>query len=296
MRLSRLTLLFLISSGALASPAEEPVEQSIPILESTQELLGYNINRVANRLDMFFADQRADDELARSRIRVRQRYEIRERALMDSQTQFRINIRLPSLEEKFRFDYKKKPDSQSPQTEAVGKKDPNLLQEEWQFRSDVGLSVKIPPNVFVRGRARKNWQTWKVVHRFVEELAWFSDRDWEETTTFDSDLPLTENSLFRFRNIADWRITRKDFTTSHGPSILQRVSEDDALSYSITMSTLINNGVWFVTNYRLAPTWRRNLYKHWLYSDLTAGLDFPKIWSFRRTPFALVQLEALFGQ
>lgn len=272
------------------------MEQSIPILESTQELLGYNINRVANRLDMFFADQRADDELARSRIRVRQRYEIRERALMDSQTQFRINIRLPSLEEKFRFDYKKKPDTQAPQTEAVDKKDPNLLNEDWQFRSDVGLSVKIPPNVFVRGRARKNWQTWKVVHRFVEELAWFSDRDWEETTTFDSDLPLTENSLLRFRNIADWRITRKDFTTSHGPSILQRVSENDAISYSVTMSTLINNGVWFVTNYRLAPTWRHNLYKHWLYSDLTAGLDFPKIWSFRRTPFALVQLEALFGE
>lgn len=296
MKASQLTLLFLISSGVLASPAEEPVERSIPILDSTQELLGYNINRVANRLDMFFADQRADDELARSRVRVRQRYEVRERALMNSQTQFRINIRLPSLEEKFRFDYKTKPDTEVPQTEAVEKEDPNRLNEEWQFRSDVGLSVKIPPNVFTRGRLRKNWQTWKVVHRFVEELAWFSDRDWEETTTFDSDLPLTENSLLRFRNIADWQITRKNFTTSHGPSVLQRVSEDDALAYTFTMSTVIDQSVWYVNNFRLAPTWRHNLYKHWLYSDLTWGLDFPKVWSFRRTPFVLLQLEALFGE
>lgn len=283
----------LVSGTVLASPAEEPVERNVPILESAQELLGLNINRVANRLDMFFADQRADDELGRSRLRLRRSYEVRERAIPKEQTQIRFNLRLPNLEQKFKFDYKDK--TKPPPGVPIAQNDPNKVDENWQFRSDIGVSVKIPPNIFARGRLRKNTQTWKVINRFIQEVVWFSDRDWEESTTLDSDYPLRENMLLRFRNTADWKITRKEFGTSHGPSIFHRVSEHDAFSYGLTMSTIVNNGSWFVDNFRLAPSYRRDLYKQWLYFDFVPGLDFPKIWSFRRTPFVFVQLEALFG-
>jgi hypothetical protein len=299
MRLLSLFLLGLIPALVQASPAQEPENDSIPILDSAQNLFGRNVNTVANRLDLFFADQRADDELARSRLRIRKNYEVRERAQLTDEFQVRFNIRLPHLEEKFRFEFEsdkkkrleKKQDAKAGETLDLAK---NQLNKNWQFRADLGVNASIPPNIFSRARFRKNMTSKRVIHRFVEEVVWFSDRDWEEQTTLDSDLSLAEDVLLRFRNTSDWKITRKDFKTSHGPVILQRLSDDGAVSYGVNLSTIVDES-WYVDNYRISITYRRNLYKHWLYADLTPGLDFPKTWSFRRTPFIALQLEALFG-
>ena len=292
-------LLFPILS--YSSPAEEPKDRSIPILESTQQLFGLQANTVANRLDLFFADQRADDELARSRFRLRQRYEVRERALLKDDFQIRMNIRMPKLQEKFKFEWKDKKkketekDKEKAKSGTTGELAQNELDKKWQFRADIGVNASIPPKVFSRARLRKNMTSGDIIHRFVEELAWYSDRDWEQTTAFDSDLPLDEDRLLRFRNNADWKVTRKDFKTSHGPALIQRISDNDAFSIGAGIGTLVIDGSWYVDNYSLGLTYRRNLYKQWIYMDVTPGLDFPKIWSFRRTPYIALQLEALFG-
>jgi hypothetical protein len=276
-----------------AAEKVEPPKDQIQLLDTTQSLLGGQVNRLANRLDLFFADQRADDELARSRIRVRRFYEVRERAKLEEETQIRFNIRLPHLEEKFKFEWKnRKKDPKIPTNE---NKILNTLDTSWQYRSDIGINANIPPRLFFRNRLRKNWQTGTLIHRFVEEVSWFSDRDWEQTASIDTDHSISANRLFRFSNSSQWEITRKNFRTGHGPSIRQQLTENDALSYGLTMSTVVNNGSWFVDNFRLAPVYRRNLYQQWLYLDLTPGIDFPKAWSFRRTPFIAFQLEGLFG-
>ena len=300
MRYSFLLLLLIMRTHAFASPAEEPKEMSIPILDSTQALFGMQANTVANRLDLFFADQRADDELARSRLRVQRSYVVRERRVLTSDTQIRINLRLPKLQEKFKFEIKSSEDKKEKSksgTKSVSERElaKNQLNKDWQFRADVGLNASIPPKVFARGRLRKNMTTGDVIHRFVEELSWFSDRDWEMNTTLDSDLSLDEELLLRFRNTSDWKVTRKGFKTAHGPQLLQRINDDSALSYSATLATIVDESTWYVTNYTLAATYRRNLYKQWIYADLTPGLDFPKEWHFRRTPFIAFKIEALFG-
>lgn len=292
-----LFLLLLIPVLALASPAEEPEEDNIPILESTQELFGMRVNTVANRLDLFFADQRADDELARSRIRIRQRYEVRERASLRDDFIIRFNIRLPKLEEKFKFEFEDKSAKKERQKAISGANEDiaqNELNKKWQFRADVGVNASIPPRVFTRARVRKNMTSGDIIHRFVEEVAWYSDRDWEENTSLDSDLSLGDEVLLRFRNTSDWKVTRKDFKTGHGPSLIQKISDNDAISFNAGLTTIVDES-WYVDNYRLSINYRRNLYKQWIYFDFIPGLDFPKIWSFRRTPFIAVQLEVLFG-
>jgi hypothetical protein len=288
-----LLLTIFLPTFAFASPAEEPEERNIPILDTTQALFGGQVNTVANRLDLFFADQRADDELARSRIRLRKNYEVRERATFSDDTTFRVNIRLPHLQGKFKFDRddekdEKNKDPKAPKKEVtVEEYGAYKLDKSWQFRADAGVNASIHPKVFGRARLRKNWETGDLIHRFVE--------DWEENTTLDSDLSLNEETLLRLGHSTDWKVTRKGFTTSHGPSIRRRLSDDEGVSIGTSLSTVVEEGVWYVNNYRISTTYRRNLYKHWLYMDLTPGLDFPKTWSFRRTPFIALQFEALFG-
>jgi hypothetical protein len=67
------------------------------------------------------------------------------------------------------------------------------------------------------------------------------------------------------------------------------------MSYSFTMGTTVQNDSWYVNGFTLAPTYRRNLYRNLLYIDVTPGMQFPKQWHFRRTPYLFVQLEMLFG-
>ena len=291
-----LALLFLLSTNSVfSSPAEEREEGGIPILETAQELFGVRANQVANRLDSFFATERADDEFGRSRIRIRSQFKLRERAISDLDNQYRINLRLPHLEQKFKYEYYQD-EKDKTEDEEKEKKEKNRIKSSWLFNADMGVSAAIPPKLITRARVRKSFTTGTFIHRFAEQLTYITDESGlVEETNFDSDHVFSDTLVFRFINNKRWQVLQKDFETNHGPTLLHQVSEDEALGYSTTLHSVIDNGIWFVDNYQIAVDFRRNLYKQWIYLDVITGLDFPKVWSFRRTPFITFQLEVLFG-
>ena len=296
--------LILGSFNAHSSPAEEPPDTSIAILESARNLFGAQANFAANRLDSFFATERADDEFGRSRIRIRTQFFLRERAISDLNIQYRINLKLPHLEQKFRYDYyqdtekKRKMRKNSPVNEAnLGEKlTRDRISTGWLFNADMGVSAAIPPRLTTRARARRTFITGTLIHRFVEQLTYVTSEDGlTEETTLNSDHVYSDELIFRFLNETRWRILQKEFFTNHGPTFLHSVSENDAFIYGTTLQTVIDKGTWFLANYRISVNYRRNLYKQWVYFDVIPGLDFPKQWHFRRTPFITFQLEVLFG-
>jgi hypothetical protein len=292
-----LGLFLLVSLPAFACPAEEREETSIAFLDRAQEIFGTQANVVANRLDSFFATDRADDEFGRSRIRVRSQFFIREQAKSDLTNQYRINLKLPSLEKKFRFetdkDKKKKETTTAEQQKPENK---NELNKAWIFNSDIGVSAAIPPRLITRARVRKNLETGIFIHRFSEQLTYITDETGlTEETSLDSDYIFDEKFIFRFVNFKRWRIHNKEFNTNHGPTLIQQLSDNEALNYGLTAQSVIENGTWYFNNYRLSINYRRNLYRQWVYFDVIPGIDFPKDVSFRRTPFINFQLEILFG-
>jgi hypothetical protein len=294
-------ILLLTSLEAFSSPAEEPTVRSIPILDTAQEIFGTRANFAANRLDSFFATERADDELGRSRIRLRSRFDLRDRAASQLNNQYRINLRLPSLEEKFKYEYyQDKDELEKKRLKELSEKEDfvkaNKLKTGWLFNSDIGVSAAIPPKLITRARLRRSLDAGSFIHRFSQQLTYITDESGlVNETRLDSDYVFNEEFIFRFVNYAEWRVIQKDFTTNHGPTLLHRLTEDDALNYGFTMQTVIDDGRWFTNNYRLGINYRRNLYEQWVYLDVIPGLDFPKEWSFRRTPFITFQLEILFG-
>lgn len=298
-------ILILSTSLALASPAEEREETRIPILDTAEEFFGQRVNHIANDFDSFFATERADDELGRSRVRIRGNYTVEERSLPQDDIQFRFNLRLPKLEQRFKFyedDKKAKKDKKKTETAEEKKereekfKNRNKVDERWLFNADTNVNASIRPSITLRGRIRKSKETGTLIHRFVQEATWVSTRDgFRHRTTLFTDHSFNQMLLFRFNNTIDWRISQKTFSTGHGPSIFHRLSDFDAMSYSFTMATTVEDGILFVSNYQLAPNYRRNLYKDILFMDFTPGINFPKQWSFRRTPFIFVGLEMLFG-
>ncbi len=277
------------------------VKAPVKMVDSTQSTIDENVTRVANRLDSFFGTQRADDELNRSQIRLIYDYRMAE-AEPKSDFAFRVNLRLSNLEEYFKsiiermmdWETKKTPEEQAKaDAEAVASaklEDPH----RWLFRNDVGVIASIPPRAFYRARLRKTLQGKAFLHRFVEELAWFSEEQWINTTSFESDRAMTMTSLFRFVHEKNWALTDQEFTTSHGPSIIHTMTPRDAISYNARLGTRIK-GPLYLNTYSLSIAYRRRLRGNWLYGDVTPALDFPKENSFRRAPSILLRIEALFG-
>ena len=298
-------LILLASTVAFASPAEERKETRIPILDTAEEFFGQRVNHLANDFDSFFATERADDELGRSRLRIRGNYTVEERSIPQDDIQFRFNLRLPKLEQRFKLDLddkkskKDKKKKETPEEKAKREaafKNRHLVDERWLVNGNVSVNASIHPSVTVQGRLRKSKETGTLIHRFVQEATWISTRDgFRQRTTLNTDHSFSQTFLFRFANTIDWRISQKNFTTAHGPGLFHRLSDFDAMAYSFTMSTVVERGILFVSNYQLAPNYRRNLYKEILFLDITPGINFPKQWSFRRTPFIFVGLELLFG-
>ncbi|WP_408097735.1 hypothetical protein ACJVC5_02140 [Peredibacter sp. HCB2-198] len=305
MRYILLLTLTLMAHEAFSSPAEEPPDTSIAILESARELFGTQANFAANRLDSFFATERADDEFGRSRIRIRSQFLLRERAISDLNNQYRVNLKLPRLEQKFRYDTyaddekkKRRIRKNSPVREAdlTEKLTRDRIATGWLFNADIGVTAAIPPRLTTRARVRKTFLTGTLINRFVEQLTYVTSEDGlQEETQLFTDYVYTDDFLFRFLNEKRWQILQKEINTNHGPTWWHRMTENDAFIYGATFQTIINNGPWHVNNYRLSVNYRRNLYRQWIYFDVIPGLDFPKEWSFRRTPFIIFQLEVLFG-
>lgn len=292
-----LTLLFLIG---LASASEQKTEEEKNVLDKTHAIFKGNLDYLANRVDSFFATERADDEFGRSTLRIRSNYFTREQEKGDFKISYRINFKIPHLERRIkegadRIFKRRKKDDESQDTDNEADQSPHT-KKGWIFNADLGVNASIPPKAVIRGRVRRNFLFTNWSHRFSEEITYITEEDGlTELTSFDSDYPVKDNLLFRFINLKTWGVLSKKFDTSHGPTLIHQLTEKDALNYSFIASTKINEGLWLFDNYRLSTRYRRDLYKKWLYFDLITGLDFPKKYSFRRNPFATFQLEILFG-
>lgn len=295
-----LFMLILLSPLAWSSPAEEREETRYAILDSAQEFFGYTINNVANDFDSFFATERADDELGRSKIRLRASYRVQERALPIPDTTYRFNLRLPHLEQKFKKIVEdKKPKKNESKSEKIAREkrliERNKLDTRWIFSGDTSVNVSIRPRAEIRGRIRKSAATGTLIHRFVHEVSLLTNRDGlRQRTTFDTDHTFSPDLLFRFSNRVEWRITEKNFFTAHGPGLFQRLSPNSAMSYSFSAATIVEEGRLFLSGYNLSAGYRKNLYRNMIYWDFQPGLDFPKTWSFRRTPYLFSQIEVVF--
>jgi len=266
-------------------------------METSQSFVTSTLNSLANGIDSFFATDRADDEFGRSRLRISQSYSIRERSLPEDQTKYRLNLRLPHLEEKFKFEYftetKNSPKKLEDKTKQTSK---NRVQRGWIFNADAGVSIALPPNLITRARLRRNFEQSIFIHRFVESMTYVTDQSGLiEETILQSDLKLSEHLLFRFANSKIWEIQNEKFTTKHGPSFIHALTGRDAISYDFSVTNEVIHGTFFTSAYTIALNYRRNISKNWAFLDFIPGLDFPKVWSFRRTPFALIRIEILFG-
>lgn len=288
-----------------APPEEAPstiVEDLIvaeKYIEETQKNVSQRVLRLADSIDSFFGDKRSDDQKNTSTFRISQRYFHKDGVTGGEDISATLNLHLPNLE-KMEEDFKEKFRSKTKSEDGTDTVEDEIPEEEkevspWSLNQESGIVVANPLNYFARLRLRRDFVTDLFVHSFYEQVGWSKANEWEEETSLNSDYAISRDLLFRFSNIKYWAMTNHNFSTSHGPSILQKLTDIAAISYDFRVNTVVENDALYGDSMRLSSLYRTQLPIGWIYLDLNPEIAWERATNFRVQYNFYLRLELVFG-
>jgi hypothetical protein len=159
---------------------------------------------------------------------------------------------------------------------------------------DWGIKARLEPDLFSRARGIRSWtlsDTWTAI--FYPELFWFDSRGAGVRAKIDFDRLVKHAYLFRIRSTAVWH-ERTDIVDYHSQvAFYQDISRYRAIEYSIGLVALNENNFTHVSKYYSQIRYRRNLYKGWLFYQMSVGTLFQREFDFRTNPFIGFRIEIL---
>lgn len=262
-------------------------------IEDTRNNLSSRVLRLADSVDTLFGDKRVDDQKNTSTLRVSQRYFHKDGVTGGEDPSVTLNLHLPNLEKlEERIKNKFKPKSEVAPGARGG---PSKEKSPWSLNQESGLVIANPLNYFARLRLRRDFLSEKWVHSFYEQVGWSKANEWEEETSFNSDYALTRSLLFRFANLKYWDMTDSILSTSHGPSLLQQIWEDAAISYDFRLNTLMEDHILYGDSIRLSSLYRTRLPAGWIYIDLNPEIAWERKTNYRVQYNFYLRVELVFG-
>ena len=273
-----------------------------PKPQAWNEELGNEVNSLANRIDSYFGQQRADDEKSGSTLRLSPQLGISEFATPRPALDMRLNLHLSTVEKWGRdaTDYVFKDnsaDSNGEVNEPIGDElshySPKI--EGWTQSVETHAAGLAPPVYGLLFRARKSYEWRKWINRVWISTGWQSDSLWENNANFTSDYAVSKTLLFRFFNQWTYNMSSSLQTTSHGPSWYHTVSDKLSFSYDFRANMAVESGAWVLDNYSAAMTIRRMLKRNWIFLEIDPSVDFGRTYSFQRQLAVFAKVEFVFG-
>mgnify|MGYP003684798791 FL=1 len=164
----------------------------------------------------------------------------------------------------------------------------------WHLSADTGVKVESRPNPFVKTKGRRSFYfndfEFKLVNRaFLEDIDGFSN--YSDMNLYTK---LSRDFSFSYSNKFVWQNNINELSTSHGPSIHQVIDDKQSVSYNIR-TRFLNKPSYAITGHEVFSTYRRDLYKRWLFLGLTPGISFFAEDDYEKLAFIKLKLQAIFG-
>lgn len=289
-----LPLLFIL---AQASAFADPKPQT------WNEEVGYEVNSLANRIDSYFGQKRADDEKSGSTLRLSPQLGISEFSAPKPALDMRLNLHLSTVEKWGRdaTDYIFKDNSSDSndgeENEPIGDElshySPKV--EGWTQSVETHAAGLAPPVYGLLLRVRKNYDWHKWINRVWFSTGWQSDSLWENNANLTSDYAVSKTLLFRFFNQWTYNMSSSLQTTAQGPSWYHTYSDKLSFSYDFRVNMAIESGAWLLDNYSATMTIRRMLKRNWIFLEIDPSVDFGRSYGFQRQLSLFAKVEFVFG-
>ncbi|QTA93265.1 hypothetical protein [Desulfonema magnum] len=274
------------------------------ILDTAHAYVSTKINDIAYDIDTFFIDERIDEELKNSRLRIRLGARFTEGRDSRMWQRVRLNIKLPQTNRRlqlvadglFQDDNVKESQKISDTDNSFDTALRLVLRETKadRLQFSAGLKFRPEPDPYLRIRWRGIIPVKEWVISPTQFFIWRNQDKFSETTRLDIEQRLPENALFRMRGEVTW--------SEFDSEILFRSS----ISYSQTLSDLLGFGFSLsaegnirplpaMENYRMSFRYRQAVYQDWLFLQLEPAVNFFRDDDYTLSPGISIQLEGIFG-
>ncbi len=291
----------LIIQGMTSLAFAQELSEKTPQEEWKKEI-GEDVNTLANRIDSYFGQTRADDERSGSTLRLAPQLQVGEFMTPQTSVDLRLNLHLRNLEQFGHeigdklFGLNSDPSDDPTGSKPSGTSKSNREEWNWTKSIETHAAGLAPPTYGVLVRVRKNYPgKRKWIHRFWWSIGWDNDLLWENNANFSSDYAIGKNLLFRWFNQWTYNMSSSLQTTSQGPSFYQTVSDHLSVSYDARMNMAVEAGAWVLDNYSFGSTIRRRLKNRWIFLEVDPVVDFGRSHFFQRQLSVLAKVEFVFG-
>jgi hypothetical protein len=299
-----LMALLLGSAQASADPEPDPELRKtnesidIPIAPRSAEWLidkrdewSKDISSLAVNIDRFFAGDEALDR-NESYVRLRAGSIWRRNGDISSDSDIKVKLDLPGSKRRWKLLFESDPDEFSDletQTRSTPTDNRQFTDTEgstgalrfvvdekskWKKDFDIGVRGSTPLDTFARYQLRRNHkinEDWSLY--FKESIYIFHSDGWGQKTSFSFERLLTKDYLWRNRIEAKFKDEENVLQTAFVMSTLHVLDDSRAIDYAV--GVLVNNRpVSQTTAYFINTTFRKRLYKDWLFFDIRPELAF----------------------
>ncbi len=276
-----------------------------------------DIVSVADSIDSFFINRPITDGRNRTNIRLTNTTNWIEASGVDNDFDFKLRLRLPHLKKKIQIEFED--DSLVSDTTAARDNftqpvaSANRAQQQGGSRGAlsfyerfIGLDTKLSTGVEVRDRvivfgrfriSRDFLLTPKQKFTFIHDVFDDTVDNKGQIGLLNYDYTFNKVFLLRLVNEETYRDLTNTFTTTHGLSLYQQISDRNFLSYNYRVESLNPGAVssFYLNSHVISVSFRRRLYREHLYYETGPAMIFPKINEFEGLWAFAFKVELIFG-
>lgn len=301
-----LAVLQLVGAHVAAGPRPDPEKAAeetpidIPIAPRSAEWLidkrdewSKDFTSLASTIDRFFAGEESLEE-NESYIRLRAGAIWSRGGDIGSDSDIKAKLDLPGSKRRWKLLFESDPDEFSDletQTRSTPTANRQFTDTEgstsalrfvvdekskWKKDLDIGVRGSTPLDPFARYQLRRNFKLeddWTLY--FKESVYIFNSDGWGQKTTFSFEKLITEDYLWRNRIETKFKDEENKLQTAFVMSTLHVLDDWRAIDYAVGV-IVSNRPVSQTTTYFINTTYRKRLYKDWLFFDIRPELAFSR--------------------
>ncbi len=316
-------LLLSFSCAAHATGQSEPEEQAESVrtepswYDKTQSYFSDSVDGLGSYLDHGLAqpEDGSPDIANHSYMRLRMRSQYSHLGGYVSDPGIALRIDLPHTEDKWNLIFDTEPDDhqnlESKQRDTIA---PESITEEqemtgtvrveeswldhWRRSFDVGIKLHMPLDPFTRAeiwRVGNATETWSA--EFRQQIFYYNSKGAGLYTrlNFYHALNQDESQIVSISSSAQYLYDPDRWELLNQVKLTDRINHNHLLEYSTGVSIDPREDD-EMTNYWISLSWQQNLYKHWLFLNITPQIDVPRSYDYKVNPGIMITLEAYFSR
>lgn len=279
-------------------------EESYPALDIQHARARRSVSAVADQLDRFFVDDRIEEGLNETRVRLGVGVRFSEDDAADPLFRFRLDLSLPRTERRLGVVIGSLVDENDPDQGIADPSDETnvagflrffaLQRDAAQVTIDGGLRFSPTPDPFMRLRGFREFAFGRTLLRPTQQVFWRSSEGFGERSRLDIDRRLSRNSLARLRGQATFSEATPGAELDLAGLLYRRLDRRSALRFEVGIRSFTDPPR-VIESYRTGVLYRRAIYRHWLFAEIEPQLHFRREDGYRFAPALLLRLDTIIG-